>query len=87
MSNNTVGDVYKKIIDDVLESSKQDFEDAGVDESVIAELRMVRAPSAFIDPAFPMSESPSLRSRAAMVESKWPPCAKAEWHLEAWWSS
>jgi len=41
MSNQAVGEVYKKIIEDVLEASKQDFEEAGVDEAVIAELRTV----------------------------------------------
>lgn len=41
MSNQAVGEVYRKIIEEVLEASKQDFEEAGVDESVIAELRQV----------------------------------------------
>ncbi|PBP25937.1 transcription factor IIA [Diplocarpon rosae] len=40
MSNNQVGNVYAQIIDDVITSSRLDFEEGGVDERVLHELRM-----------------------------------------------
>ncbi|KAK2627428.1 hypothetical protein QTJ16_003394 [Diplocarpon rosae] len=40
MSNNQVGNVYAQIIDDVITSSRLDFEEGGVDERVLQELRM-----------------------------------------------
>ncbi|KAL3425112.1 transcription factor IIA [Phlyctema vagabunda] len=39
MSNNQVGVVYQQIIADVVESSRVDFEEGGVDERVLEELR------------------------------------------------
>jgi hypothetical protein len=42
MSNQAVGAVYKAIIDDVVNSSRVDFEESGVEESVLEELRQVR---------------------------------------------
>ncbi|PKS08220.1 hypothetical protein jhhlp_005162 [Lomentospora prolificans] len=39
MSNAVVGNVYDQIIKDVIESSRVDFEEGGVDESVLDELR------------------------------------------------
>ncbi|KAL4730619.1 transcription factor IIA subunit alpha [Fusarium chlamydosporum] len=39
MSNQAVGAVYKAIIDDVVNSSRVDFEESGVEESVLEELR------------------------------------------------
>lgn len=41
MSNTMVGSVYHQIIADVIESSRVDFEEGGVDESVLDELRKV----------------------------------------------
>ncbi|KAK6582178.1 hypothetical protein PZA11_005875 [Diplocarpon coronariae] len=41
MSNNQVGNVYAQIIDDVIMSSRLDFEEGGVDERVLQDLRMV----------------------------------------------
>jgi transcription initiation factor TFIIA large subunit len=41
MSNPTVGSVYQQIIKDVIETSKVDFEEGGVDESVLDELARV----------------------------------------------
>ena len=41
MSNQTVGTVYQQIIRDVVESSRVDFEEGGVDESVLDELTRV----------------------------------------------
>jgi hypothetical protein len=41
MSNQQVGTVYQQIIADVVESSRVDFEEGGVDEHVLEELRMV----------------------------------------------
>jgi transcription initiation factor TFIIA large subunit len=42
MSNQAVGSVYKAIIDEVINSSRVDFEESGVEESVLEELRQVR---------------------------------------------
>jgi transcription initiation factor TFIIA large subunit len=41
MSNNQVGTVYQQIIQDVVESSRVDFEEGGVDEHVLEELKSV----------------------------------------------
>jgi transcription initiation factor TFIIA large subunit len=41
MSNPNVGNVYQQIIKDVIETSKVDFEEGGVDESVLDELARV----------------------------------------------
>ncbi|TAQ86380.1 hypothetical protein B7494_g5304 [Chlorociboria aeruginascens] len=40
MSNTQVGNVYQQIIADVIESSRVDFEEGGVDEHVLQELRL-----------------------------------------------
>lgn len=42
MSNNLVGTIYQQIINEVIEASRVDFEDQGVGEDVLDELRMVR---------------------------------------------
>ena len=42
MSNAQVGNVYSQIIGDVIESSRVDFEEGGVDEAVLEELKTVR---------------------------------------------
>ena len=44
MSNNQVGTVYQQIIADVVESSRVDFEEGGVDEQVLEELKLVSLP-------------------------------------------
>lgn len=41
MSNAAVGQVYQQIIRDVVESSRVDFEEGGVDEGVLEELSRV----------------------------------------------
>jgi hypothetical protein len=41
MSNTQVGNIYQQIIADVVESSRVDFEEGGVDEHVLEELRQV----------------------------------------------
>jgi transcription initiation factor TFIIA large subunit len=41
MSNTTVGNVYAQIIADVIDASRVDFEENGVDESVLEELKKV----------------------------------------------
>ena len=41
MSNAQVGNVYQQIISDVIESSRVDFEEGGVDEHVLEELKQV----------------------------------------------
>ncbi len=54
MSNSVVGTVYEQIIEDVISTSRVDFEENGVDESVLDALRMVRL-SLFSFFAFPVS--------------------------------
>jgi hypothetical protein len=44
MSNAQVGNVYQQIIADVIESSRVDFEEGGVEEGVLEELRLVSLP-------------------------------------------
>ncbi|KAM6532067.1 transcription factor IIA subunit alpha [Fusarium solani] len=39
MSNQAVGNVYQTIIDEVINSSRVDFEESGIEESVLEELR------------------------------------------------
>ena len=46
MSNQTVGSVYQQIIREVVETSRVDFEEGGVDESVLDELARVSFASA-----------------------------------------
>jgi transcription initiation factor TFIIA large subunit len=41
MSNTAVGAVYQTIIEEVINSSRVDFEESGVEESVLEELRKV----------------------------------------------
>lgn len=41
MSNAQVGQVYQQIIQDVIEASRVDFEEGGIDEGVLDELRQV----------------------------------------------
>jgi transcription initiation factor TFIIA large subunit len=41
MSNTAVGNVYQAIIDEVV-NSRVDFEESGIEESVLEELRQVR---------------------------------------------
>lgn len=41
MSNTSVGAVYQQIINDVIDASRTDFEDGGVEEGVLEELRKV----------------------------------------------
>lgn len=43
MSNQAVGTVYQTIIDEVINSSRVDFEESGVEENVLEELRQVRS--------------------------------------------
>lgn len=54
MSNNVVGNVYDRIIKEVVETSRVDFEESGIDDSVLEELRSVSrvvSPVAFSLPA------------------------------------
>lgn len=41
MSNQAVGGVYQTIIEEVINSSRVDFEESGVEEAVLEELRLV----------------------------------------------
>ena len=50
MSNASVGNIYHQIINEVIEASRVDFEDQGVGEEVLEELRKV---SSFFPLLFP----------------------------------
>jgi hypothetical protein len=41
MSNSQVGAVYQQIINDVIAASRVDFEEGGIDEAVLEQLRQV----------------------------------------------
>jgi transcription initiation factor TFIIA large subunit len=41
MSNQVVGEIYQRIIDDVINNSIIDFEEAGVNASTLQELKQV----------------------------------------------
>lgn len=41
MSNAVVGNVYERIINEVVSTSRVDFEESGIDDSVLEELRSV----------------------------------------------
>lgn len=41
MSNNAVGNIYQQIINEVIEASRVDFEEGGVEENVLEDLRKV----------------------------------------------
>lgn len=41
MSNTVVGNVYDRIIKEVVETSRLDFEESGIDDAVLEELRSV----------------------------------------------
>ncbi|KXJ91266.1 transcription factor IIA, alpha/beta subunit [Microdochium bolleyi] len=45
MSNNQVGSVYQQIIQDVIDSSRVDFEEGGIDEGVLEELKKTWSPA------------------------------------------
>ncbi len=85
MSNNQVGTVYQQIIQDVVESSRVDFEEGGVDEHVLEELKLVSlspfpAVCCFrrcID--FLISKNPFIDSLASAIHSKVVASARERW--------
>lgn len=62
MSNNVVGGVYQSIIEEVMNTSRVDFEENGVEESVLEDLCKVRRDKfsslflCFLSASFPHSE-------------------------------
>lgn len=48
MSNSAVGNVYQTIIEEVINSSRVDFEESGVEEAVLEELRLVSQDQCFV---------------------------------------
>lgn len=63
MSNQAVGNVYQAIIDEVVNSSRVDFEENGVEDSVLEELRQVSCSATFA----PASAPPSSRSSCGLL--------------------
>lgn len=59
MSNQAVGGVYQTIIEEVINSSRVDFEESGVEEAVLEELRLVSTRS-FVSRLLHVPVSPSL---------------------------
>lgn len=83
MSNTQVGSIYQQIISDVVESSRVDFEEGGVEEQVLEELRQVRplskhtAPShdtALLTSHLIFTESSPGKYRASLTASLCPSC-------------
>ncbi|CAK7275099.1 transcription factor IIA subunit alpha [Sporothrix epigloea] len=68
MSNNVVGSVYEQIIDDVLTMSRVDFEENGVDEGVLDELKQgwQRKLTQFNVAQFPWDPKPELEATAGL---------------------
>ncbi|KFY05969.1 hypothetical protein V491_08926, partial [Pseudogymnoascus sp. VKM F-3775] len=77
MSNQTVGTVYQQIIRDVVDSSRVDFEEGGVDESVLDELSRVwqqklTALNVAQFPWDPKPEAPPAQQTMANIPSSMP---------------
>lgn len=70
MSNQAVGNVYQTIIDEVINSSRVDFEESGVEESVLEELRQVSRP--FHQPFFYRTHGP-FHANLSFKSMIWPP--------------
>lgn len=66
MSNQAVGGVYQTIIEEVINSSRVDFEENGVEESVLEELRLVS--SCLMSRLVPLSPStfPTLSNTSSL---------------------
>ncbi|EPE10185.1 transcription factor tfiia complex subunit [Ophiostoma piceae UAMH 11346] len=87
MSNHIVGTVYEQIIEDVISSSRVDFEENGVDEAVLDDLRKgwQRRLTQFNvaqfpwdprpEPELPATDMPSAAAATASVPSPAPPLA------------
>jgi len=63
MSNNNVGAVYEHIIDEVINTVRVDFEEGGVGEDILEELKKVSAcpispSSPLVSPARPLGPCP-----------------------------
>ncbi|KAG4424233.1 hypothetical protein IFR04_002637 [Cadophora malorum] len=90
MSNTQVGNVYSQIITDVIDSSRVDFEEGGVDEHVLEELRMgwQQKLSQLQVAQFPwdpkpepvpaMSNPPTVPSNAGNYQSNTPPIPQTQ---------
>ncbi|KAG4428683.1 hypothetical protein IFR05_015833 [Cadophora sp. M221] len=88
MSNTQVGNVYQQIITDVIDTSRVDFEETGVDDQVLEELRMgwQQKLSQLQVAQFPwdpkpepvptMSNPPTVPSNAGNYQSNTPPVAQ-----------
>ncbi|RBR13789.1 hypothetical protein FVER53590_00538 [Fusarium verticillioides] len=61
MSNPAVGNVYQAIIDEVVNSSRVDFEESGVEESVLEELRQPEGNNIKTEPHVPIKQEPGLQ--------------------------
>ncbi len=71
MSNSQVGNIYQQIINDVLEASRGDFEEVGLDDSVMDELKTVSEDfhslsSLAVGPPFGRSTNPSTNQYIAI---------------------
>ncbi|KAK9365117.1 transcription factor IIA, alpha/beta subunit [Lipomyces kononenkoae] len=72
MSNNIVGAIYRDIVEDVINSSRIDFEDSGVDESTLRELKLLWQERLTISgvATFPWDAQPALVSETRNREAK-----------------
>ena len=88
MSNAQVGQVYQQIIQDVIEASRVDFEEGGIDEGVLDELRQVSHPFQipsiidFIHPSIDATtQAPSDCSNLPIISSYYVHCSLSCWKL------
>ncbi|KAI0170660.1 transcription factor IIA [Pestalotiopsis sp. NC0098] len=85
MSNSQVGTIYQQIIDDVLDTSRVDLEENGVDESILEELKLgwqkkLSAQNLATFPWDPKPDPPAPAPAAAAPQQ--PPAAPAPTHQD-----
>lgn len=69
MSNTSVGNIYHQIINEVIEASRVDFEDQGVGEEVLEELRKV---CSFFPPSLPSLRTSHTQTHMHKAQSRRP---------------
>lgn len=83
MSNQLVGNIYRSIMDEVIDSSRVDFEEGGVEEGVLEDLRKVSFHTVFL-----LSERYALPSFLHLPQNSVPAAIFASESiclLHSWW--
>ena len=74
MSNQAVGPLYQTIIEEVIAASRVDFEENGIEENVLEELRQVSRTGPFLSRCGHGARREALRrSGAAETKTMWLP--------------